>query len=101
MADSGVKRPRKRKTKLTQAEAISQALAAKHDLTMLEGAFEQYADGLFQQWMLTEPHELEKREQIHASFRAVGGARAELIRIINGGQIAEHEAAMAERLKSN
>lgn len=101
MADGGVKRPRKRKAKLTPTEAITQARAARHDLTLLEEAFEAYADGLFQQWMLTEPHEVEKREQIHASFRAVGGARAHLVSIIQGGQVAEYAATTAELLKSN
>lgn len=98
MADSGVKRPKRKRAAGAPAERVSRAMAAKHDLTLLEEAFEVYADTLFGEWMKTEPHETDKRERIHASFRAVGGARQVLMAIINDGALARNEAAMSELL---
>lgn len=87
-----VKRPRKRREKPTASEAISRGMAAQRDLTMMEQAFALHCEELFQQWLETAPADVAKREEIHATVRAVAGARAVLIRIINEGVLAEQTA---------
>lgn len=92
MAAPGVKRPRKRKEQRTPSEAISRGVAAQREMTMLEEAFAVYAETLFHQWITTEPSDVAKREEIHATVRAIAGAKAVLTTIINEGVLAEQVA---------
>ncbi len=91
------KRPRKRREKLTPSEAISRGMAAQRELTMMDHAFSLHYEELFQAWVETRAEDVAKREEIHATVRAIAGARAALVRIINEGVLAE-QAAQTEHL---
>ncbi len=95
------KRVRKRREKPTPAEAVSRGVAAQRDLTLLEQAFAIYSEELFGAWLETPAADVAKREEIHATVRAVAGARSVLIRIINEAHVAEAGLAFEQMNRAN
>ncbi len=89
----------RKKADQTVSERISRGMAAQRERTMMDEAFAVYAEQLFQQWLMTEPNDVTKREEIHATVRAIAGAKAVLTTIINAGVLAEQEAHFEHLLR--
>lgn len=82
----------------TNMEKVSRGMAARHDLTLLDEAFDGVRDGYMAEWLDTAPADSAKREQIYNQVRAIAAARNVLVAMINEGEFARGEIELAQAM---